>query len=102
MADRLELQSEFEDFLGSRNVYHRPPASVAMKYPAIRYERNGSALKHANNRVYSNMPRYDGVIIDTTPDSELPDRMLDRFPMCSFGKSYAKNNLHHFPFTLYY
>ena len=101
MADRFELQSEFEDFLGSRNVYNRSPSS-GMRYPAIRYERSGSKLDHANNRVYLNRPRYDGVIIDTTPDSKLPDRMLDRFPMCSFGKSYVANNLHHFPFTLYY
>lgn len=102
MADRLELQSEFEDFLGSRNVYYRPPASVLMKYPAIRYERDGSDLSHANNRVYMNRPRYSGVIIDTNPDSELPDLMLDRFPMCTFGKSYTVNNLHHFPFTIYF
>lgn len=102
MADRLELQAEFEDFLGSRNVYNQPPKSELMKYPAIRYARNGSALKHANNRVYSNIRRYDGVIIDHNPNSELPDRMLERFPMCSFGNSYVVNNLHHFPFTIYY
>ena len=102
MANRLDLQSEFEDFLGSRNVYHRPPKSESMKYPAIRYARNGSSLVHADNRVYLNTRRYDGVIIDPNPDSELPDLMLDRFPMCTFGKAYTSNNLHHFPFTLYY
>lgn len=102
MADRLELQSEFEDFLGSRNVYYRPPESVRMNYPAIRYSRNGSSLAHANNRVYLNTRRYDGVIIDPNPDSALPDLMLDRFPMCTFSKAYSTNNLHHFPFTIYY
>lgn len=102
MASRLDLQSEFEDFLGSRNVYYQPPSSVLMKYPAIRYVRDGSDLSHANNRVYLNRRRYDGVIIDPNPDSELPDLMLDRFSMCTFGKSYPSNNLHHFPFTLYY
>lgn len=102
MADRLDLQSEFEDFLGSRNVYYQPPESVHMKYPAIRYGRNGSALSHANNGVYLNVRRYDGVIIDPNPDSELPDKMLDRFPMCTFSKAYPSNNLHHFPFTIYY
>ena len=102
MADRLDLQSEFEDFLGSRNVYYKAPESVKMKYPAIRYNRSGSKLDHANNRVYLNRPRYDGVIIDPNPDSELPDLMLDRFPMCTFGKAYHKDNLHHFPFTIYY
>ena len=102
MASRLDLQSEFEDFLGSRNVYYQPPKDQLMKYPAIRYARNGSALSHANNRVYSNVPRYDGVIIDLNSDSALPDLMLDRFPMCTFGKAYTVNNLHHFPFTIYY
>ena len=102
MADRLDLQSEFEDFLGSRNVYYQPPESVKMRYPAIQYSRNGSALTHANNRVYLNTKRYDGIVIDPDPDSKLPDNMLDRFPMCTFGKAYVVNNLHHFPFTLYY
>lgn len=102
MPDRIDLQSEFEDFLGSRNVYYQPPESVRMRYPAIRYARNGSALNHANNRVYMNTRRYDGVIIDPNPDSKLPDLMLDRFPMCTFGKAYPANNLHHFPFTIYY
>ena len=102
MAKRLELQSEFEDFLGSRNVYYQPPKDQLMKYPAIRYARNGSSLKHANNRVYRNLPRYDGVLIVTDPDSTLPDDMLDRFSMCTFGKAYTVNSLHHFPFSIYY
>lgn len=101
MADRLGLQSEFEDCLGSRNVYFQPPESKKMSYPAIRYSRNGSSVKRANNGLYGNIPRYDGVVIDTNPDSKIPDRMLERFPMCSFGKAYVVNNLHHFPFTIY-
>ena len=34
MASRLELQSKFEELLGSRNVYYQPPESIKMSYTA--------------------------------------------------------------------
>jgi hypothetical protein len=102
MADRLELQSKFEELLGSRNVYFQPPSSISMKYDAIRYKLSGKDLKRANNRIYGSINRYDGVIITKNPDSTLPDRLLDSFEMVSFGSPYTADNLNHFPFTIYY
>lgn len=102
MASRLELHEELCTILGTRNVYFQPPASVKMKYDAIRYELGGKDLKRANNRIYQNTNRYDGVIIATNPDSVLPDKLLTHFEMCSFGTPYTADNLNHYPFTLYY
>jgi hypothetical protein len=102
MADRLELQSKFEELLGSRNVYFQPPSSISMKYDAIRYALSGKDLKRADNRVYSSMNRYDGVYITKNPDSKLPDRLLECFELASLGSPYTADNLNHFPFTIYY
>lgn len=102
MASRLELHEEFVSLLGSRNVYYRPPASVNMKYEAIRYDLSGKALKRANDRIYNSMNCYEGVVITLDPDSTLPDKILNHFQMCSFGNPYTADNLNHFPFKLYY
>lgn len=102
MADRLDLQSTLEELLGSRNVYFQPPSSITMKYDAIRYNLAGKDLKRANNRIYSNINRYDGVVITKNPDSTLPDLILETFEMASVGSPYTADNLNHFPFTIYY
>ena len=39
MADRLDLQGLLEELLESRNVYYKPPESIKMQYPAIRYSK---------------------------------------------------------------
>lgn len=102
MSTRLELQTELEDLLGSRNVYFQPPPTLMMKYPCIRYQGGGIDAKHANDRLYNHTNRYEGVIIDHNPDSEIAITMVYHFPMCSLGQPYAADNLNHFPFTLYY
>ena len=102
MASRLNLQTELEEILGSRNVYFQPPESVKMQYDAIRYNLSGKNLRHADNKIYRKVNCYDGVVITRDPDSPIPDAILDHFEMISFGKPYTADNLNHFPFTLYY
>ena len=102
MASRLDLHEELCKILESRNVYYQPPASVLMKYDAIRYSLGGKDLKRANDLIYKSTNQYDCILITTNPDCELPDKLLAHFQMCSFGSPYVVDNLYHFPFTLYY
>ena len=102
MAERLTLHGELCTILGSRNVYFQPPESVKMQYDAIRYELSGKDLKHANNKIYTSINQYDGVVITRNPDTTIPDEILAHFEMCSFGRPYTADNLNHYPFTLYY
>lgn len=102
MASRLELHEELCELLESRNVYFQPPESTKMKYRCIRYSKSEPNLKRADNKIYSKVNRYDGVVMDYDPDCEIPDKLLDHFEMCSLGKPYVSDNLNHFPFTLYY
>lgn len=102
MAKREDLHEEFCTILGSRNVYYQPPESVKMQYDAIRYKLGGKDLKRANNKVYRSTNQYDGVVITRNPDTSIPDEILAHFEMCSFGRPYIADNLHHYPFTIYY
>lgn len=102
MASRLELHEELCEVLGTRNVYFNTPETVKMQYDAIRYELAGKDLKRANNRIYRMTNQYDGVVITKDPDTTIPDKLLSRFEMCSFGRPYISDNLYHYPFTLYY
>ena len=102
MASRLELHEELCEVLGTRNVYFQPPESVKMKYDAIRYGLGGKDLKRANNKIYSSVNRYEGVVISRDPDTTIPDKLLARFEMCSLDRPYVADNLNHYPFTIYY
>lgn len=102
MGSRLELQTMLENILDSRNVYFQPPESVKMQYDAIRYNLSNPDIKRANDRLYLKTTQYEGVVITYDPDSNIPDRMLETFQMCDFGKPYTADNLNHFPFTLYF
>lgn len=107
MASRLELHNEFVNILGSqlekdKRVYFNSPESKGMTYPCIRYSRAAPALKRANDIIYNNQPRYEGMVIDADPDSTIPDTLLERFKYCSIGKSFVSDNLIHTPFTIYY
>ena len=101
MNRRLELQSKFEELLGSRNVYYNPPATLKMEYDAIRYSLSGLHTAHANNAKYSKMKRYDGVVISRDQDPEVVDKLLE-LQYCSLGTPYKADNLNHYPFTIYY
>lgn len=95
-----ELQSTFEELLGSRNVYYNPPASVQMRYDAIVFTRSGIENTFANNYVYGQKHRYEVTIITRDPDAPVIDK-VSKLPMCSFGSHFVSDNLHHNIFTLY-
>lgn len=101
MASRLELQTELETILGSRNVYFQPPESIRMSYPAIVYSRARIDNRHANDSVYKQDDAYEIIVIDRNPDSEIV-RKISKLPKCRFDRHYKADNLNHDVFTLYY
>ncbi len=102
MDSRNELQTNLEAVLGSRNVYFQPPESLKLKYPAIVYELADIMTDRANNKNYIRNHRYTMTLIHTDPDNELKDDLLDAFRHCSFDRVYAKDNLYHYVYDLYY
>lgn len=107
MDKRLELHEilcgiiNITESDGDRHVYFDPPASVNMKYPAIRYSRSNIRNTHANDSVYKQLKAYDVVVIDDNPDSDIVDK-VSMLPMCSFNRHYKADNLNHDTFTLYH
>lgn len=101
MASRLELQTLFEDLLGSRNVYYQPPASVFMNYPAIVYSRNNIENDFADNSVYAQYTSYQVTVIDENPDSEYVKK-VSALPKCRYDRHFVSENLNHDVFTLYF
>lgn len=100
MLSRQNLQTKFEEILGSRNVYFQPPASVQMKYPAIVYSRRDIENRFANNSVYMQAHCYEVTVIDKNPDSKFVEK-VSMLPHCRFDRHYKSDNLNHDVFILY-
>lgn len=100
MDRRAELGQIFREILGNGNVYFQPPSNTQMRYPAIRYERSGMAIKHADNGNYNRRIRYTVTVIDSDPDSEIVNR-VSMLPYCYFDRHYVQDNLNHDVFEIY-
>jgi hypothetical protein len=101
MPSRLELQTLFENILGSRNVYFQPPESVKMKYPAIVYGLDNIENTFADDEVYLSKKRYLVTVIDEDPDSPIVDKVAS-LPTCRFNRHFQSDNLNHDVFILYF
>lgn len=106
MKSRLELHESLCEVLnitesnGDRHVYFQPPASLVMKYPAIRYKLKSIPTYVANNKIYRKSHGYEVILIDKKTDSEYVDKILE-IPYCSFDNSYVADNLNHYVFTIF-
>ncbi len=97
---RLTLQTALEEFMGNRNVYYQPPASIKLKYPCILYEMSRINQIPADNRTYLKYKEYTLTIIHSDADSTLPDDILDAFEMIAFDRTYRADGLYHDVFTI--
>lgn len=100
-AQRLELHELLKDALGSDYVYFQPPEDRVMQYPCIVYERDNASFKSADNFAYAHTQRYQVTLIDSNPDSDVVDKLLE-FPMSSFNRHYATSGLNHDVFVIYH
>lgn len=101
MANRLDIQSLLEELLGSRNVYYKPPESIKMQYPAIRYSKKKIESVHANDSKYLMRDCYELIVISRIPDHPVIKKLLE-LPYCSYDRPYVADNLYHDVLTIYY
>lgn len=101
MAKRQLLQSKLEELLGNRNVYYQPPETVKMQYPAIKYSKTNIRSTFADDATYSNLYRYEIIVIDRKPDNPVVEKLL-KLPYCSFSRNYKSDGLDHDVLTLYF
>ena len=81
MSSRLNLHEELCELQGNRNVYFNPPETVKLSYRCIVYSRTGVFTSAANDKTYKKMNEYQLIIIDSNPDSTLPDELIEHFHM---------------------
>lgn len=98
---RLEIQSIFENMLGSRNVYYQPPASIKINYPAIIYSLESMTNDHASNGVYLTKKAYKVIYVDSNPDNEMVS-VLNNVIHSTFNSHYVSDNLNHYAYTIYF
>lgn len=101
MGTRLNLQTLFENILGSSNVYFQPPSGLSLQYPCIVFDRSDIHSNSADNIPYKHVNEYTVTVIDADPDSEIPDK-ISRLPQSRFSRYFASDNLNHNVFTLLY
>lgn len=83
------------------NVYFQPPENHKMKYPCIVYERDQQDAKFADGIPYSRTDRYQVTVIDPDPDSDIRIKVAS-LPLSAFQRHYAKDQLNHDIYSLYY
>lgn len=72
-----------------------------MKYPCIVYARTDIDVKTANNHPYMVTKQYTITVIDSDPDSLIPDNIA-LLPQCKFVTHFTKDNLNHDVYTINY
>lgn len=100
---RKELHKKLVDVMDGRgNVYFQPPASIKLEYPCLIYSLNGMPKKHADNVPYFSKNRYDAIVIDRDPDSEIAEDIIKSISFSSFDRRYVADNLYHDSITIYW
>lgn len=84
------------------HCYFEPPDGKDMNYPCIKYNYTNDQDVFADNIHYQRSKRYTVTIIDEDPDSEIPNKLIERFPYCSSDRNFDSDGLSHFVYTLFY
>ena len=101
MGTREELDALLCETIGSENVYFQPPENLQIQYPCIVYSLSGHLDHNADNRTYHRRREYDMVYITHDPDDTLIEAIAD-LPYCRMKRPYTADNLHHYPYTIYF
>ena len=106
MDRRLKFDEELREIQrehwGYQHTYFEPTEEVRMKYNAIVYQKNDMNVRRASNRSYLIRDGYQVIVISRDPEDPVPVAIQDHFEHCTPGRFFMKDNLHHFPFTIYY
>lgn len=98
-----KLRTALSDIFHSMcpNVYFQPPTGTKIKYPCIIYELERTNVRHADNVPYALYDLYNIKYITRDPDDPVRNQLV-MLPLCSSENSYVSDNLHHYPFYIYW
>jgi hypothetical protein len=101
MGSRTDFQAVLEGLAEGAEVYYQPPTGTSLNYPAIIYNRDFRKTEYADNQPYVGTWRYLVMVIDRDPDSDLVE-LVAKMPMTSFVRHFARDNLNHDVFYVYF
>lgn len=87
---------------GYQHTYFEPPESIRLQYDAVVYVKSNMNVTRANNRSYGIRDGYLVTVISRDPETTLPRAIQETFERCSPERPFVKDNLYHFPFSIYY
>ena len=96
---RSELSSVLHGLC--KNVYFQPPTGTKITYPCIIYDLVRTDVRYADNAPYALYDEYSLKYITRDPDDPVRIQLV-MLPLCSSERSYVNDNLHHYPFSLYW
>lgn len=99
MGQRIDLHNLLRGLLGSDKVYFQPPPDFRMEYPCILYNLERIHIGSADNRTYRTEKQYLLTVIDSNPDSLIPQKVAE-LPRCSYDRHFKTSNLIHDVFTI--
>lgn len=97
-----ELREIHQEYEKNDYIYFEPPEGYKMKYNAIVYELMDPDVKRANNRSYLIRNKWQVNVITRNVESEEPRAIQEHFECCTPGRPFVRDNLYHFPFTIFY
>lgn len=100
MGSRLELHNELLQFVP--NVYFQPPSDHRMTFPCIVYGKASRRDVYAADDIYKIDRQYQLQVIESDPDSDLVDRVINHFRYASIGTNFVKDNIYHTSIKLYF
>lgn len=101
MASRLKLHQLLKAIPGVVEAYFQRPETVQMVYPSIVYNHSDTLKQHADNHPYHLTRRYELTVMSRDPDDPIFD-IVERLPMCTFNRAFARDELNHKVFNLYF
>jgi len=98
---RIKLRDKFREILGNNNTYFNPPESTKLEYPCIVYNLKNMRTRKANNNIYILDNIYTVILIGIKPYDDIKEKILEKIPYCSFDRTYIKDGLYHYAYTIY-
>lgn len=99
---RSDLSDILHKIQGNDHIYYQPPESIKIEIPGIIYSKSDIDVIRADNRMYINHDKYTLICLSLTSDNPVVKLLIERLPMCSYDRSYTKNNVYHDVLTVYF
>ena len=99
MDKRLKLSEMLHEVFPSNNIYFQPPPTKQMKFPCIVYEFANYNTTFADNKPYQVNRQFRFTYIDSNPDTDMPDKLI-QLPHTVGERAYISDNMYHYPFRI--